>query len=352
MKRKVLVLGYFGYNTNQLDGQTVKTRHIYTLAEELVGKKKLYYFDTQKIQFNKLSVFEMVWKVIRCRELLYLPAQSNLKTIMPFLFCLSYVFHFSIHYFVVGGWLREFLANLPIHRCMLRHIVGIHVETCRLRNELESYYHFQNVDIFPNFRFFEFDSNAMTSSIISINEDVRRECRTLKICFVSRVEKSKGLDTLVQVAKILSEKGMSFQVKIDFYGPKKDNYFDDYLSSIEMYEYKGIIQSGDVISTLKKYDALIFPSHYEGEGCPGIMVEAFSAALPIIASDWKYNREFVYHGINGFICKTYDASAYADAIVKLMDDYSLRERMARQSYLMSERYSIGYAKKLMKVYLK
>lgn len=43
MKRKVLVLGYFGYNTNQLDGQTVKTRHIYTLAEELVGKKKLYY---------------------------------------------------------------------------------------------------------------------------------------------------------------------------------------------------------------------------------------------------------------------------------------------------------------------
>ena len=32
---KVLVLGYFGYQTNQLDGQTVKTRDVYRLAKEL-----------------------------------------------------------------------------------------------------------------------------------------------------------------------------------------------------------------------------------------------------------------------------------------------------------------------------
>lgn len=33
-KTKVLVLGYFGYMTNQLDGQTVKTRDVYRLAKE------------------------------------------------------------------------------------------------------------------------------------------------------------------------------------------------------------------------------------------------------------------------------------------------------------------------------
>lgn len=31
---KILVLGYFGYQTNQLDGQTVKTRDLYRLAKE------------------------------------------------------------------------------------------------------------------------------------------------------------------------------------------------------------------------------------------------------------------------------------------------------------------------------
>ena len=49
--KRILVLGYFGYNTNQLDGQTVKTRDIYRLVEEQAGGKVDYY-DTEDFQFN------------------------------------------------------------------------------------------------------------------------------------------------------------------------------------------------------------------------------------------------------------------------------------------------------------
>ena len=134
------------------------------------------------------------------------------------------------------------------------------------------------------------------------------------MCYVSRVEKSKGLDTLVEVSKLLSEGGLDGYVKIDFYGQKTDSYFDRHLSGIAMYEYRGVLQPDEVIPTLKQYDALVFPSHYDGEGCPGIMVEALSASLPIIASDWKYNNEFVSNGDNGFLCETFNPVAYVDAI--------------------------------------
>ena len=70
---KVLVLGYFGYQTNQLDGQTVKTRDVYRLAKEQLNDCMVDYFDTQELKRNKLLVFKMFWKVMCCNTLFYLP---------------------------------------------------------------------------------------------------------------------------------------------------------------------------------------------------------------------------------------------------------------------------------------
>ena len=218
----VLVLGYFGYQTNQLDGQTVKTRDLYRLVCEQ-SEGPVDYYDTEEFKYSKGSIFKMYWKILCCKTLIYLPAHNNLKTIFPTIFCLSVLFRFKIHYFVVGGWLREFIGDKPILRYMLSKIKGIHAETQRLKTELEEYYDFSNVDIFPNFRFF--DSKALQKS--KKNNDV------LKIVFVSRVEKSKGLDTLFEVAKIINDSGLSKKISIDFYGQKKDSYYEQNLSNIE-----------------------------------------------------------------------------------------------------------------------
>lgn len=173
---------------------------------------------------------------------------------------------------------------------------------------------------------------------------------TLRICFVSRVEQSKGLDTILKLAHRLSALQLDGKVCIDFYGQKNDNYFDDHLSNIEMFTYKGVLQPSEVIPALHKYDALIFPTHYEGEGCPGILVEALSAALPIVASNWKYNNEFVSDGVNGFLCKTFDIEAYIKAILSLSDPV-LRTQMSRHSYMTSKEYDIITAREKVKLYL-
>ena len=119
-----------------------------------------------------------------------------------------------------------------------------------------------------------------------------------------------------------------------------------------MYEYRGVLQPDKVVPALRQYDALVFPSHYDGEGCPGILVEALSAGLPIIASDWKYNSEFVVNGDNGFLCDTFNPMAYADAIKILLTNESLRSRMATRAYERSKDFSASEARILLKGYLR
>lgn len=336
--RKILVLGYFGYNSNQLDGQTVKTRDVYRLTTEQVNGINgiIDFYDTEDFQYHKMSIFRMFWKVIKCNILFYLPAHNNLKIIFPIIYCLSLIIRFKIHYFVVGGWLREFIEPLPVHKYMLAQISGIHVETKRLKDDLEEHYHYKNVDIFPNFRFFE-----------NLTYKPKNHSDILKIVFVSRVEQSKGLDTLLEVYNFLKKTDNLKYFTLDIYGQKKDNFFDNNLNNIEFFNYKGVLEPNQVISTLKQYDVLIFPSHYEGEGCPGILIEAMAAGLPIIASNWKYNNEFVEDGVNGFLCATYDALSFYKAIIELHKNKQLLNQMSLSSFNKSKFYSESSARLLL-----
>lgn len=290
MKKKVLVLGYFGYNTNQLDGQTVKTRDVYKLvSEQTKGGADLY--DTQEFQYNKLSIFKMFWKVARCRTLFYLPAHNNLKYIFPFIFILSVLFRVRIHYFVVGGWLREFLMPLPLHRAMLRRIEGIHVETQRLKNELEEHFHYTNVDIFPNFRFFKFDPK-------------RFESEKLRLVFMARVNRMKGLDWIFELADTIEARHLAERISITFYGPVHEEdktYFEENVARFSFVEYKGALEPKDIHETLSHYDVMLLPTHYFTEGLPGSVVDAYISGIPVIVTDWKHAREFVEDGVSGFI---------------------------------------------------
>ena len=107
----------------------------------------------------------------------------------------------------------------------------------------------------------------------------------------------------------------------------------------------------DGLAGLENVIALVFPSHYDGEGCPGILVEALSASLPIIASDWKYNSEFVVNGDNGFLCDAFLPSAYIDAIKVLLTNKTLRRRMAMRSYERSRDFSASQARTFIERYL-
>lgn len=83
--------------------------------------------------------------------------------------------------------------------------------------------------------------------------------------------------------------------------------------------YKGEADSSMSVEIIKEYDLLLFPTYYEGEGLAGTIIDALFAGVPIVASDWKYNKDIIKNGINGFTFKTKDDKEFE----KLLGDIYL-----------------------------
>ena len=81
-KKKVLVFGYFGYRTNQLDGQTVKTRAIYELLKKRYNGDVVF-SDTQDFRHSIKSINKFLTNLAKCDYLVWLPAHNNLKYLLP-----------------------------------------------------------------------------------------------------------------------------------------------------------------------------------------------------------------------------------------------------------------------------
>lgn len=338
---KILVLGYFGYRTNQLDGQTVKTRSLYELLEKRLGPEAIDFYDTQTFRSNRLSMFVKLWN---CRLLVYLPAHNNLKYLFPVVYLLSRIRRFDIHYFVVGGWLYKILEHKPLHRMLLTRIKGIHSETALLKSLLEKKYGFKNVDVFPNFRFF------------SCEDGLSPVTDKLRLVFMARVRKEKGIDMILGLGDYIFRKNLQDSVSIDFYGPLFEEHRDYFITGLTRYPfmtYRGVLPPDEIHRTLSGYDAMLFPTHYYTEGLPGSIIDAYIAGIPVIATRWQYADEFIRNRETGLIVPFENGQQeFNDAVELILSDKQSLLRMKQHAKQARYDFSAEKAWNLLEGYIK
>lgn len=303
----ILTLGYFGYKTNQLDGQTVKTRALH----ELIARKipDALWFDTQSFQHGRSSVLSLLRLLVRADKVFYLPARKNLKVLFPIIFILSKLLRFEIYYFVVGGWLPEFLVHRPLHRFLLARIKGVLTETEVMSRQLTELYGFKNTSVFYNFR-----QQAATPPKTRHRVDPAQ----IRLVFMSRINKRKGLEAIFKLADSLGS-----NVTIDFYGPIHEQdkaYFLENVKHHSKTKYLGVLEPTEIQSTLQNYDILLFPTEFYTEGLPGAIIDAYFAGLTVVASDWKHAREFIRHNETGVIFKWYEVDDFVSKVFELVQN--------------------------------
>lgn len=326
-KNRVLVLGYFGYANNQLDGQTIKTRNIYNLlkSKESDIDSKVSYFDTYTFRLNKFNVLKMFYKVCNCDILIYIPAYNNLKYFFPILYLLGKFKKIKIHYIVVGGWLANFIKDKPLHVKFLRNIQGIYPQTKDLCLSLKSQYNFDNVCQLNNFRIHNY--TPVSSNLQTVKN---------KLVFMARVHPLKGVDVIFKLANRLE----SEQIKsvIDIYGPIYDKYrldFDYLLQDNKNVRYKGILQQEQIYETLEQYDLMLFPTKYFTEGFPGSILDAYIAGIPVLATRWKYAEEFIEDNVGGVLTNFDDEDDFINKTIEIItsDQLSkLKFGVGKQAY--------------------
>jgi glycosyltransferase involved in cell wall biosynthesis len=332
---KILVLGYFGYLTDQLDGQTVKTRNMYELLESKQEEinSNVTFFDTQTFQRSKFNLLKMFIKISRCNVLIYLPAHNNLKYIFPFIFIWCKLFKIKIHYIIIGGWLGAFLENKMLHRYLLSKIDGIYSETSDLSKILKTKYRLNNVMQLHNYRITDFEDIDIQSLDIE-----KADCN---LVFMARIHPQKGVRTIFKLENELTRKGIK-NISIDMYGPIFEDFkpeFKNLLEQSKIVKYKGILKTEEINKTLSHYSLMLFPTQYYTEGFPGSILDAYISGVPVVASNWKYATEFIEDNISGLISDFNNEEQFIEKVLYLIENKEEILRLKKGAIEQRTKYS-------------
>jgi len=169
-------------------------------------------------------------------------------------------------------------------------------------------------------------SPAMTASRDS--GESRPDDSELRFLFVGRLERRKGIDTLLAAAP---------EVLRRFPRARLDIVGDDSLARAEGGTYRAAFEAradiADVAARIvfhgrvgeaalrehyRGCDALVAPSRYESFGL--VFVEAMMFAKPVIAGRAGGAREVIAEGVTGLLVPPGDAPALGDAMTRLASD--------------------------------
>ncbi len=216
----------------------------------------------------------------------------------------------NLYYIVIGGTIGEKAQKRKYVVSLLRKCSRIFVETSMIKQQLDSV-GINNVFVTPNFKSFNF--KPKTNNYVPPKTEI-------KCYFLARVCKEKGTELAIEAIEQVNCQLKNNILTLDIYGPIEKGYetrFKKIILDSEEIEYKGIIDLSNEknYAILSRYDLMLFPTFWHGEGFPGTIIDSFIAGVPIYASDWSYNSEIIEDGSTGRIFKANDVDSIVQTLV-------------------------------------
>jgi len=158
------------------------------------------------------------------------------------------------------------------------------------------------------------------------------------ILFTGRLAPQKGLEYLLKAVPILVSKvNNSFVILVVGDGPLRD-YLEELVRNLRIEQYvKFLGFRSDIGDLLNISDIVVLPSLWEGLSIA--LLEAMAAEKPIITTTIGSNLEVVKDGESALLVPPKNSQELAYAIIKLIENPDLAERLARRA---KERYKKYY----------
>lgn len=148
------------------------------------------------------------------------------------------------------------------------------------------------------------------------------------LLYVGRIIGEKGVDLLPEVHARVRERLP--EAHLVLVGPEDDR---DPVKAETLAYLRGTPQvhwlgyRNDPRTAYALGDLFVFPSYFEGFG--NVLLEAAAMEVPAVAFDVSGVREAVVDGVSGKLVPSGDAAGMAKAILAIITDRALRERMAK-----------------------
>lgn len=150
------------------------------------------------------------------------------------------------------------------------------------------------------------------------------------ILFVGRLEKRKGLDTLIMALPEIVKQYPETKLVVVGYGPLQ-NYYQKL--AIRLNLASSVIFTGAIPNDLLAgyyTSATVYVAPTIGNEAMGIvLIEALACGRPVIASDIPGYNEIVTNGVNGILIPRGEHQSLAQAILTVLDSPKLRKELAQ-----------------------
>lgn len=201
------------------------------------------------------------------------------------------------------------MNNVPVLKSFHKILVQGHYMKVQLNNVGLS-----NVEVLPNFK-----------PIGELPAKRNRPTGGIKFVFLGRLIEEKGVGLLIDASrKLYEEYGKKFSVT--FYGSQTNTYSQGYFDTLacDNISYGGFLnlKSKEGLEQLSEYDVMVFPTYFEGEGFPGVLIDAFKAGLPVIASDFHANPDVISNPALGVLVKPKDVDSLKSAMLGFIENPS------------------------------
>lgn len=329
-KERIGIIGHFGGKEIFLDGQTVKTKilydELYKKTDWKIQKVDTYYKNKKPVRL----LIDTVKCLLQNRNIIVLLSGNGMKFYFPILSFASRCFGTKIYHDVIGGNLDSYIDRYPKFQKYLSSFKVNWVETEGLKKRLEAK-GISNCRVLPNFK----RLNIVTDTKKSYTAPFR-------FCFFARVMREKGVEAAIEAIQSINVENGSKICELDIYGCIDADYrehFDSIMkSSSDAISYKGMVPFEKSSEVLKDYYALLFPTFWNGEGFPGTIVDAFSASIPVIATDWNCNSEIIDDGLNGIIYPNRNIKTLKEAVLRLISNSGLMSQMKQNCSEKAKQY--------------
>jgi glycosyltransferase involved in cell wall biosynthesis len=154
--------------------------------------------------------------------------------------------------------------------------------------------------------------------------------KPLTFLMVARLLRDKGIYEFVQAASMVQRDFPYVQFQL-LGGRDERNPTVVSQAELDQWQTAGLVtwlgEVADVRPIIAQADVVVLPSYREGT--PRALLEAAAMGKPLITTDTVGCREVVEEGVNGLLVPVKDATALAQAMVRLLNDSAMRERMGQ-----------------------
>ncbi len=162
---------------------------------------------------------------------------------------------------------------------------------------------------------FGYFRNAFLTRTSLLPSTTDKAVRITNFIFVGQLIERKGILTLLEAIKILSEQTQSFHLSIIGTG-ELVHFLKDFIEKKQLQNLitlQGVVSSEDVPNYISKADLLVLSSLFDGWGM--VVNEALQCRVPVLVSDQCGAKELIKNTHNGLIFRAKDVESLTEQLL-------------------------------------